>query len=319
MKKWGLLFLVCSLVFPVCAQSQRDFKSNLANKLLRKNLRQKLILAAEKGNIVNMRNLISSSVNSRLLANVTDERGRTLLMLAAKVGSPAIAELLLSKGANVNATDDDGHFALEYALCGRHAQTAGLLINADASLEHTIKCPGAAADAQDMSAFEFSVFNGLEIPAQALLKRQAHLRGNRVYDGWTALDQAVRHHFWDVADACVARSFVYSWHAAHEAFLARKQDLFNTLVQSYRFGTPDQGRLLLALVQNPSADTLPYITTLVEFVKAEYKPDSFSHFINYQGVFKKDYKGTPLDLAVRQDVKDYLSAQGAQSAYPDTK
>ena len=59
--------------------------------------------------------------------NAKEEVGWTPLHYAAAMSHKAIAELLLDKGADVNAKDDGGDTPLDVAMLGNDKETAGLL------------------------------------------------------------------------------------------------------------------------------------------------------------------------------------------------
>ena len=78
--------------------------------------------AAEKGNIEAVKQHLAEGVD----VNAKDELiGRTPLHLSAMGGQNVIAELLIAKGADVNAKNDFGYTPLDVAK--RHPETADLL------------------------------------------------------------------------------------------------------------------------------------------------------------------------------------------------
>ena len=61
-----------------------------------------MIAATEEGQIESVKLLISERAN----VNTFDSYGNTALMVASRKGFTKIAELLIAKGADVNATND---------------------------------------------------------------------------------------------------------------------------------------------------------------------------------------------------------------------
>ena len=58
----------------------------------------------------------------------TDRYGCTALMLASAKGFAEVARLLLTRGAEVNATDTaDGFSAMDWALLRKHREVVGIL------------------------------------------------------------------------------------------------------------------------------------------------------------------------------------------------
>jgi ankyrin repeat protein len=59
--------------------------------------------------------------------NAKNVGGETPLDNAAYWGHKEVAKLLISRGADVNAKDDDGKTPLDYAIGRKHPETADLL------------------------------------------------------------------------------------------------------------------------------------------------------------------------------------------------
>ncbi len=83
-----------------------------------------LAAAAEEGNVAIARRLLEHSVDPD---GRVDDEGRTALHVAAEAGSRAVAELLITSGADVNALSTIGHPPLHYAVFGDHSAIAELL------------------------------------------------------------------------------------------------------------------------------------------------------------------------------------------------
>jgi ankyrin repeat protein len=88
-----------------------------------------LRLAAEKGELERAKALLNQSPPPHV--DSKDHKGRTALMLAASSGqeqAPLMMELLISRGANANATDMRGSTALMAAAAGGHRKVVELLL-----------------------------------------------------------------------------------------------------------------------------------------------------------------------------------------------
>jgi ankyrin repeat protein len=71
----------------------------------------RLIQAATEGNDTLVRQLITLGAP----VNVTDPRGATALMIAARIGDLGVLQFLLSRGADVSARDTEGQTAFDWA------------------------------------------------------------------------------------------------------------------------------------------------------------------------------------------------------------
>jgi hypothetical protein len=87
---------------------------------------QKLI---KKSDIVSLRR----ELHSRVSPSLSNQFSWTLLMLAAVDGKLSIGELLVSRGAEVNATNDFGDTALSLAAQRGHIRFVGFLVSHGAS------------------------------------------------------------------------------------------------------------------------------------------------------------------------------------------
>lgn len=71
----------------------------------------------------------------QVAVNSRGKDGLTALMWAADRGHLEVADILISVGADLNATDGDGQTALHYAAYCDHAEMAGALVNHGASID----------------------------------------------------------------------------------------------------------------------------------------------------------------------------------------
>jgi len=68
--------------------------------------------------------------------------GLTPLFYAARGDQPKVAALLIAKGAMVNVTDDNGATPLDYAMIDNHSETADLLRKHGAKTGEELKAEG---------------------------------------------------------------------------------------------------------------------------------------------------------------------------------
>ena len=83
------------------------------------------------GDLVSLRHELDGGMSP----NLSNQFSWTLLMLAAIEGNRSIGELLISRGADVNAINDFGETALSLAAHGGHAPFIRVLIAGGASTD----------------------------------------------------------------------------------------------------------------------------------------------------------------------------------------
>jgi ankyrin repeat protein len=83
----------------------------------------------KKGDIVSLRH----ELDAGMIPDLSNQFSWTLLMLTAIEGNTAIAESLISRGADTNKANNFGDTALSLAACGGHIQLVKLLLAHGAS------------------------------------------------------------------------------------------------------------------------------------------------------------------------------------------
>jgi ankyrin repeat protein len=145
-----------------------------------------LVAAATKGHTTTMQLLINKGAKVNASSK---ENGITPLMFAAVNGRADAVKLLIEKGAKVNAEDNDGITALMQACAGSHPQVVEELIRAGASVDATNK--------EGRTALMHAAFKGDAESTQILLKKGAK-RDSKDVSGKNALDFALRQQQQDV-------------------------------------------------------------------------------------------------------------------------
>ena len=84
------------------------------------------MFAAADGSVSKVKELLSAGAD----VNASDQDGETALMRAAEHGHSEIVKLLLEHGADVRTSSNFSWSALSYAVCTNHAETIELLISA---------------------------------------------------------------------------------------------------------------------------------------------------------------------------------------------
>jgi tetratricopeptide (TPR) repeat protein len=111
-----------------------------------------------------------------------DEKGRTLLMMAAANGRADLIPTILAKGAEINAKDNDGWTALMYAMAPSGSATAEALLKG-----------GAAVDSEDrkgITPLMIAAYQGNTAVVRLLIQRGANVNA-RDKDNDTPLKYAM--------------------------------------------------------------------------------------------------------------------------------
>jgi ankyrin repeat protein len=103
----------------------------------------------------------------------------SLLHVAAKLGDRQAIEILLDRGARIEAKDKDGRTALHLAARNGHVDTVRLLLDREAEIE--------AIDENGCRALHLAARNGLEDTVRLLLDRGADIQEKEYELGRTAL------------------------------------------------------------------------------------------------------------------------------------
>ena len=85
-----------------------------------------------------------------------DAHGETALTVASEEGDPKVVKLLLDKGANINAQQNDGHTALMAAIRAGHIESVKLLLSRGADVN---------AEAQDSVTALKWAYDGIGRPS----------------------------------------------------------------------------------------------------------------------------------------------------------
>ena len=135
--------------------------------------------AVEKGNIEAVKQHLTAGTD----VNLKDEDGElTPLQMAAGEGQKEIAELLIAKGADVNAMTADGLTALFAAILGPHKEIAELLIAKGADVN--------ARGFLGMTPLHAEAMEGNKEIAELLIAAGADLNA-KAESGETPLDAAI--------------------------------------------------------------------------------------------------------------------------------
>jgi|GEM_PF-1992396 len=136
----------------------------------RNQLKDNLIAAATEGNARKTEILLDMGADANARDNYSDE---TVLMLAAEVGFADICALLIEKGANVKAGDEDGANPLMCAARNGHTKTCALLLEKGADIE-------AKENERHWTALMLAAYQGHTETCAFLLEKGADIEaGNR--------------------------------------------------------------------------------------------------------------------------------------------
>jgi hypothetical protein len=120
----------------------------------------------------------------------------TCLMAASYYGHVDICRLLIEKGANVKAIDDESQTALHWASWQGHVEVVRLLCDHGANIE--------ACDGRNMRPLHLAAWNShFSVVKEFIEVRKAEINPKKD-NGWTPLKYAKQHRVTEIADYIVA-------------------------------------------------------------------------------------------------------------------
>ena len=144
--------------------------------------------AVAAGDLDAMRTLLKEHPS---LVNTADPQGGTPLHAATFRGDKAAVELLLSKGADVNAQKKDGWTALHFAAVNGRADIAQLLLKKGATVD--------AKKTDGGTPLHAAVMEGHKDIVELLIAQGADVNAKKT-DGWTPLRFATWKNRTEIAD-----------------------------------------------------------------------------------------------------------------------
>ncbi|CAM9701504.1 unnamed protein product [Chrysoparadoxa australica] len=148
--------------------------------------------AAVKGNKEDVATLLAKGAE----IEATDDDGDTALMAAAYCGHKGVVDVLLAKGANIEAAGNNGWTALIIAAFLGYNRVVDDLLTKGANIE--------ATGEGGLTAMMAAAFKGHKEVAEALLERGANIEATS-NDGWTALIVATGNGHKEIAEALLAK------------------------------------------------------------------------------------------------------------------
>ena len=135
--------------------------------------------AAKEGNTEEVELLLDRGAN----IEAKNRWGQTPLLIAADWGKTETVERLLNRGANIEAQDNDGWTPLMYAARSGNTETVALLIERGANIE--------AQDNDGWTPLMYAARSGNTETVALLIERGANIEAQD-NDGWTPLMYAAR-------------------------------------------------------------------------------------------------------------------------------
>ena len=230
---------------------------------------------------------------SGMKPDVRDSRnGNTLLQLAAVKGSKDIAELLLLKGADVNAKNNDSQTPLHFAAAKGETQLVKLLISKGAELN--------AKDSYGFTPLHNAASGGNKEAAEYLISKGAGIN-SRTSHGSTPLHLAVSYNHRDAVQSLLSKG----------AHVNKKDDDGDTPI--FKAKNLAMAEMLISKGADVKVKNIALKTPLHEGV--DYGPSGLTLLYKSKGadVNARDEKGrTPLCYASSKHAVNDLISQGAE-------
>ncbi|KAH0536664.1 hypothetical protein FGG08_006490 [Glutinoglossum americanum] len=186
---------------------------------------QDLLRLKSKGRFQSIRSLLGSKLK---VLKETNLKGETYLHCASTYGHCKIAQLLVEKGADVNARDSDGWTALHREAIAGHEAGLRLLVEKGADVD--------ARDSDGWTALHGAASNGHEVAVRLLVEKGADVNA-RDGDGDTVLHRAAGNGHEAVVRLLVEKGADvnakdrYGWTALHRAAGDRHEAVVQLLVE----------------------------------------------------------------------------------------
>jgi serine/threonine protein kinase len=128
-------------------------------------------------------NMVKKYLDAGMSANIKDNDGRSVLMVASGYGHSEIAKMLIANGASVNDRDYDDWTSLRYAVNNGHTPVVKILIQNGAFIN--------SVDNEGWTALMIASYRGYTDIVKYLIEKGANLNA-KDSDGLTAYDWALK-------------------------------------------------------------------------------------------------------------------------------
>lgn len=140
MKVYGITLIILSVFLMTACQMNSEIDKSPEKQEEEKTLNQKLIKAAEQSDKKTILNLVEKGAD----INATNEQGRTAVMIATRNNDPAIVKILIEQGADIDIRDHNKDNVLLYAGASGYLDIVKLAIEAEADTTITNRYGGTA-------------------------------------------------------------------------------------------------------------------------------------------------------------------------------